>query len=284
MFWTVTMKAFKMFQWYFIFFLQGSFPRSGFTFKVYYPSNRTVEDRWVSLLSGCDKDEWREWFWNEIICAFVLTANFKDCRDNNALLTRNIVIKFVYCQCKNWWATKTVALFHIWCFISCCLFMCIIKWCVLTEFIDILISSSQHHPLLQSFFTYTVIKNCIISYNICFKIKQIFSQLSVDIERWIWEPNKTCVGGHSLFMACESQTNYCYLSTFVGFSTTWPAHICLSKLNWSIKQSFTARCAAQFNKYMLSSVSGEAEPGWTFSVDIFFTQFFYIECTLPVKS
>lgn len=30
---------------------QGSFPRSGFTFKVYYPSNRTVEDRWDAFLN-----------------------------------------------------------------------------------------------------------------------------------------------------------------------------------------------------------------------------------------
>uniref|UniRef100_A0A3B4GNB9 DNA polymerase epsilon subunit n=1 Tax=Pundamilia nyererei TaxID=303518 RepID=A0A3B4GNB9_9CICH len=29
----------------------GSFPKSGFGFKVYYPSNRTVEDRWGTLVS-----------------------------------------------------------------------------------------------------------------------------------------------------------------------------------------------------------------------------------------
>lgn len=30
---------------YICFSLQGSFPRSGFSFKVFYPSNKTVEDR-----------------------------------------------------------------------------------------------------------------------------------------------------------------------------------------------------------------------------------------------
>lgn len=30
--------------------VQGSFSRSGFSFKVYYPSNRTVEDRYPTLM------------------------------------------------------------------------------------------------------------------------------------------------------------------------------------------------------------------------------------------
>uniref|UniRef100_A0A7N8WSE5 DNA polymerase II subunit 2 n=1 Tax=Mastacembelus armatus TaxID=205130 RepID=A0A7N8WSE5_9TELE len=41
----------------------GSFPRSGFTFKVYYPSNRTVEDRWeIFSLNICFQVIHYRWF------------------------------------------------------------------------------------------------------------------------------------------------------------------------------------------------------------------------------
>lgn len=60
---------------------QGSFPRSGFTFKVYYPSNRTVEDRWGAFLNKVFK-LYR--FVHKLkLYFFIFTANFKGSKESD---------------------------------------------------------------------------------------------------------------------------------------------------------------------------------------------------------
>lgn len=108
--------------------------------------------------------------------------------------------------------------------------MCIIKWCVLTDFIDILMSSSQHHPLLYNHFFLHLIKMCcIISYNICSKIKQIFCQYTVDIQRWI-----RCVW--------EVYNMWVFVGFFFDYMTC--SHLPF-KTKLEYLKSFTARCAVK---------------------------------------
>lgn len=68
---------------------QGSFPKSGFSFKVYYPSNRTVEDRWgfsslfVFGVFNNDNGGFNgDCAQTKQFSYFFFTANFKGCEEN----------------------------------------------------------------------------------------------------------------------------------------------------------------------------------------------------------
>ena len=90
--------------WFVNLFLQGSFPKSGFTFKVYYPSNRTIEDRWVSLFSPCKviRITTVSTITNvhtNRLSSYVFTANFKDSKEDCGFRTGCVSVVLYIAPC-----------------------------------------------------------------------------------------------------------------------------------------------------------------------------------------